>query len=464
MQIIDDEGNLFGLVNVIDALVILLVLAVGVAGAALVFGGFSHSTSDRATTNVTLDLGAQPEYIVESLNEGDTYSPTDNAQLTITDVHLTPQGSDTQVLVRARLQGEATNESIVYDGAPPRLGRELSISTDTYQVSGTVRDVGGSDAFTTNETTVQLRTTLPPSDAESLNSGDLVSVAGRTVATIDDVAVYDSGDPDQRVAYLTATLQTLGDGNQRSFGNTVLRRGTTITLPTDDVVVDGRIQQIGSGLEQATTQVLVSDTVNADTAIAIDEGDAYRVAGRDVGTVESVTAYGTNNPNRKRVYVGLNLTIIRDSALPKFGATGIREGASVPFQTPEYELSGSVERVGALEQRGQATDRTVTLQIRDVRPDLAQSIRVGAAESTGGTTVARITSVNRTSSSVILTSQDGNIFEREHPVNQDITFEANLSVRETTTGTTFKGNTIQRGSEVVLDLGDVTIRATVVSL
>jgi hypothetical protein len=567
MQIIDDEGDLFGFVNVIDALVVLLVLAVVVAGGTLVFGGSDQPEPepDLATTNVTLNLGTQPEYIIESLNEGDTYLPTDNTQLTVTDVHLTSQGSDTQVLARVRLQGEASGASVSYDGAPPRLGRELSISTDTYQVSGIVRDVGGSDAFTTNETTVQLRTTLHSSDAQSLNSGDSASVAGRTVATINDVAVYDGGDPNQRVAYLTATLQTLGGGTQTRFGNTVLRQGTTITLLTNDVVVNGRVQQIGSSLErettqvilrdtvsadsaaaitqgdtyrvadreiatvtsvtaydtndpsrkrvyvgvnlttlmhrespqfgptivregatvpfrteeyelagdvrhvgeplrQATTRLLVSDTVNADTAVAIDEGDTYRVAGRDVGTVESVTAYGTNNPNRKRVYVGLNLTTLNDGALPTFGATGIREGVSIPFRTPEYDLSGTVQRVGAVEQRGQATDRTVTLQIRDVRPDLAQSIRVGATETTGGTTVARITNVNRTSSSVILTSQDGNIFEREHPVNQDITFEANLSVRETTTGTTFKGNTIQRGSEIVLDLGDVTIRATVVSL
>jgi hypothetical protein len=38
MEVIDEEGRLFGAVNVVDALVVLLVLAVVVAGAALVFG------------------------------------------------------------------------------------------------------------------------------------------------------------------------------------------------------------------------------------------------------------------------------------------------------------------------------------------------------------------------------------------------------------------------------------------
>jgi len=34
--LLDDEGNLFGLINIIDALAVLLVLAVVIAGAALV--------------------------------------------------------------------------------------------------------------------------------------------------------------------------------------------------------------------------------------------------------------------------------------------------------------------------------------------------------------------------------------------------------------------------------------------
>jgi hypothetical protein len=464
MQIIDDEGNLFGLVNVIDALVVLLVLGVVVAGAALIFGGNDQPEPEPtlATTNVTLDLGAQPAYIVDQLNEGDSYSPTANTQLTITDLQFTPRESETQVLVRAQLRGIETGESIGYDGAPPRLGRNVGIATDSYVVNGTIRDVGGSAGFATDQTTVQLRTSLSSSDARSLDSGDSVSVAGRPLATIDDVTVYDGGD--RQIAYVTATLQTITGGDRPQFGATALREGVSITLPTDDVVVDGQIQGVGSGVERDTTQVLVRDTVSSETAVAIDEGDAYRVAGRDIATVESVAAYGTNNPNQMRVYVGLDLTTIRHGDRPAFGATTVREGVTIPFQTPEYALGGTVERVGAIEQRGAATHRTVTLQMRNVAPDLARTIDAGVSESTGETTVARIEHVDRTNSTVILTSDDGNIYQREHPVNQDLTIEANLSVRETTTGTTFKGEPLQRGSQIVLDLGDQTIRATVVSL
>ncbi|PYZ02874.1 hypothetical protein C8039_08195 [Halogeometricum sp. wsp3] len=52
---LDEDGNLFGLVNVVDALAALLVIAVVVAGAALVLQSEPESPV-QIHTNVTLDL------------------------------------------------------------------------------------------------------------------------------------------------------------------------------------------------------------------------------------------------------------------------------------------------------------------------------------------------------------------------------------------------------------------------
>jgi len=59
--IIDDEGRLFGAVNIIDALVVLFVVAVIVAGVALVFGGDPEPEPDIDSTYATLDLGTQSD-------------------------------------------------------------------------------------------------------------------------------------------------------------------------------------------------------------------------------------------------------------------------------------------------------------------------------------------------------------------------------------------------------------------
>ncbi|WP_313692501.1 DUF4330 family protein [Halorarum halobium] len=368
MDLIDDEGDLFGVVNVVDALAVLLVLAVVVAGATFVLQPDPEpEPPDRSSTHATLDLGTQPDFIVAQLNEGDSYEPAANTNLTITDVSLQPRGNgDTAVLLRVELVGETATtdngETITYADAPPRLGRSLDVVTPTYQVSG--------------------------------------------------------------------TITALGSGP---------------TIPT------------------AEREVLLAATVDSETASGIRTGDEYTLRQRTVGTVRSVHVYGTGNPDRKRVLLGLTLDAHETGDGARFAGRDLREGNSVPFRTADYSLSGTIQRVGATEPRGDPATRTVTLQLRDLPPQLADSVRAGMTETANGDTLARVTDVERDNATVVLTSDDGNIYEREHPVNQDLTLTAELAVRETSTGLTFKGRSVQQGSTVVLDLGSVTVSATVVS-
>jgi|AntDeeMetagen285_2_1112576.scaffolds.fasta_scaffold03960_2 hypothetical protein len=369
MEILDEKGRLFGAVNVVDALVVLLVLAVVAAGAALVLGGNDSTPDDSdeldlASTHATLDMGTQPEYIVAQLNEGDTYSPGGNDNLTVTDVHLEPRSNgDAAALLRVRLEGDATSESFQYDGAPPRLGRELQVVTDQYQVSGVVTGTGENDAVETTE-----------------------------------------------------------------------------------------------------RQVLVEGTVHTDTASEIREGDTFTLRERTVATVESVEVFGTDAPDRKRVRLGLTLNARQTSEGAQFAGQRLAEGAEIPLRTDDYRLSLAVQRVGTTEPRGEPTTRTVTLQIEDVDPGLATAIEAGMTESVNDRTVATLTDVERERSTVILVSEDGDVYERDHPRNLDVTMTADLAVRETGGGLKFKGESLQYGSTVTLDLGSVTVEATVASL
>jgi len=71
MPVLDDEGRLFGAVNVVDALVVLFVLAVAVAGVALVTGaGDGTADPEPETRTVVVQTGAQPDYVVEAIEEG----------------------------------------------------------------------------------------------------------------------------------------------------------------------------------------------------------------------------------------------------------------------------------------------------------------------------------------------------------------------------------------------------------
>ena len=372
MEILDEKGRLFGVVNVVDALVVLLVLAVVAAGAvdalvvllvlavvaagaALVLGSDStpddSGEPDLASTHATLDLGTQPEYILAQLEEGDTYSPGGTDNLTITDVRLEPRtNGDTAAVVRVELETElGDDDTIQYDGAPPRLGRTLQVVTDEYLVEGTITDTGDESAIQTTE-----------------------------------------------------------------------------------------------------REVLTVTTVDAETAANIDEGDTFTLRERTLAAVESVNVYGTDSPDEKRVFLGLTLDARQTENAAHFAGKRISEGASIPFRTSEYDLTGEIRRVGTTEPRGDAATRTVTLRIENASPEFADAIEPGMTESVNGVTVAAVTDVD--------------LYERNHPRNVDVTLTADLAVRETPAGVTFKGQTIQYRSRVTLDLGTVTVRATVASL
>lgn len=364
--ILDDEGKLFGAVNVVDALVLLLVLAVLVAGAGLVLGGDDTApapTPETETTFVTLDIGTQPDYIVTALNEGDTYTPGNASNLTITDIYLAPQGDQTRVVARARLEGTTASGTLEYANAPPRLGRTLDISTDAYNVSGRISDVGGDSSLNTSTTTVVLRDTVPAADANAVTAGDEITVAGRTAATIEEVAVYPTGNPENRRILVETNLSAHTQQNVRRFGGTTLRAGQQLTLPGPGYTLDGRIKRVDGGLD--------SDSL---------------------------------------------------------------------------------------------TNRTVTLELTRAQPEIAAAIQPGQTERAGGRTTAYVTAVATEPTPIIATAQNGSVVVSDHPRLRDVTLTTELRVSETVDGIEFRGQRLQYGSTVVLDLGPVTVQTTVAAI
>jgi len=363
VNLIDDDGNLFGVLNLVDALVVLVVLAVVVAGVAFVLSSGSDDTApDTATRYATLDLGTQPAYVATLVTEGDTVAPSDAENLTVTDVYATDTDDGRHLYARVRING-TSDDAVTYDGDPLRVGRDLSLTTPDYAADGTITAV-------------------------------------------------DDANPD---------------------------------LPTDE------------------TDVLLRTNLSADTADAIRRGDEYRIDGRTVGTVRSVTASRTGD-GRTLAYVGVAYRTYRASDGSRFAGRPVREGVTLPLETDAYAFEGEVVRVGATEPRGAPATRTVRLEIEGADPDLADGLRSGMAERVRGETVAELTSVETEPSTMVLTSQDGNVYRRDHPVEEDVTLTADLRVRETNAGLRFKGGTLRQGRTVALDFGTVTVEATVVEV
>jgi hypothetical protein len=364
MNPIDDKGRLFGLVNLVDALVVLVTVGVVVAGTGVVFEDSPSPSPDTTTRYATIHLGTQPAYVTTLVTGGDAVRPSSEENLTITDVYTTETDDGRHLYARVRINGTLDDGVATYDGDPLRVGREISLTTDEYQTDGTITAV-------------------------------------------------DTENPD---------------------------------LPVGE------------------TNLLLRATLAADTVDAIRTGDEYRIDGRTVATVQSVTAYRTGNLSQVQAYVGVTYRTYHTSDGPRFADTPVREGASLPMETDTYAFTGQVVRLEATEINGQSATRTVQLKMENADPDLSDGLRTGMTERVHGDTVAELTNVTAEPSTMVLTSQDGNVYRREHPVEEDVRLTAELRVRETNAGVQFKGAPLRQGRTIFLDFGTVTVEATVVSV
>lgn len=112
----------------------------------------------------------------------------------------------------------------------------------------------------------------------------------------------------------------------------------------------------------------------------------------------------------------------------------------------------------------ETTPIQVTLQMTDVQPYLSDAIREGMSASDGNQTIATITEVERSPSTLIVTDQNGQVLVREHPTREDLSIVARIETHETAGGFTFKEEPVEIGSTITLDLGNVTIDGTVTAL
>jgi hypothetical protein len=357
--LIDSDGYLFGRVNAVDAVAVVLLSAIVVSGATFVLLDDPSQTTS-GTRYVTVDLGTQPSYVATLVSDGDTTVAANEASVTITDVYTTVSGSDRRVWVRARVTAPLDGDTVAYAGSPLRVGRRVELTTEEYTTGGTVTAVAAEN-------------------------------------------------PD---------------------------------LPTE------------------RTDVLLRTELATEAAADIERGQAFRIGGRPVATIRSVRAY-RSGADTTVAYVGVTYRTYRSADGPRFGDVAVRNGARLPVETDTYSFEGEVVGVGVLAPPGRTTTRTVTLTMQSVPPELSASLDAGLSERVRGETIARLTDVDVEPATVVLTSQDGNVYQRQHPVRTDVTMTAELQVRETGTGVRFKGSALRQGRTVVLDLGTVTVEATV---
>ena len=301
MELLDERGRLFGLINVIDALAVLFALAVVAAGVALVFSGESEQESELDTRYVTLDLGTQPDYVTERIDAGDVASPSNApGNLTITDVYVTPTGDGAvSVTARARINGRLQDQSnraspvFTFAGTSLVLGQQLTVRTDEYSISGTVTAVASDgESLDITTTNVVMEYSLPADIASDLSVGDRYRLNGETLATIESKRVYPGNTPFNRRVYLGLSLRTLTQEDRTQFGGRPVRPGNDFRLVFEPYDITGTVRELGRsslrGEVTTTTAVVELSDVSPERARNVRAGLTETVGGTQYAEITDV--------------------------------------------------------------------------------------------------------------------------------------------------------------------------------
>lgn len=294
MEVIDEQGRLFGLVNVIDALVVLLVAAVVVAGIALVAQG--PETDDPAavteTRYATVSFGALSPDIADAIETGDRLGLANGRQggstaggVNVTDVYRAPTAEgDVFVVARVAVTGQVKDGTFVVGGTPFSVATTLTVVDEGIELKGDVRSLRGSDPeLRTGSTPVVLETTVPAAVAQTVTEGEVYRVGTATGATVASVTVSPTGDPDSRLLQVGLRLETLSTTAGPQFAGRPVRVGEPLVVAPDETMLEGTLVARGTttppGTPTNATITVTWHNVNPTVADAVDVGAAERLRG-----------------------------------------------------------------------------------------------------------------------------------------------------------------------------------------
>ncbi|KAB7514641.1 DUF4330 family protein [Halosegnis rubeus] len=243
MELLDEHGRVFGIVNIIDLLVVLFVLAVAVAGIALVVGSdeSGEPSEQQVTRTVTVELGTHPPDGAALIESGTVTFAGQNH--TLTGVYRTPTDDGIRIVAAVRVDGIVEDDVFTTEGAELRYGTVRRLTTPAYTVEATVINIGQTEGIVTTSVTATLTANVSTAVADAVGTGDEYQLAGQTVVTVQDVTRGQTMGDRER---LTIEMQFVARDTVAGpmYGGEPIRIGRQLTVATDEYEFVGEVDSV----------------------------------------------------------------------------------------------------------------------------------------------------------------------------------------------------------------------------
>jgi len=242
MDVVDEDGNLFGVVNLVDALVVLFLLVTVAVGTAITTNVFTtvDTGPEPGGRYATVVVTGEPVDVADHVAVGDRIELSGGATGNVTDVALSITSDDPQSPSVSRLDGSAWLAIRVRVGQNVRLraGEVVRVQGESYELIGAAREI--------NEPTPDLEThsislsigVAHEAPVKGLTPGTGLSVGTHQYGTIDSIsrAGRSAGN---RSAVIAVTVTTVRLGETLYLGGKPVRIGSTYEFWTDRVRFSG---------------------------------------------------------------------------------------------------------------------------------------------------------------------------------------------------------------------------------
>jgi hypothetical protein len=242
MGLLDEDGNLLGVLNVVDLLVVVLLVGAVVGVAALVTVG-SGTDTETVTRHIDVAFPDESEVVTAGLAEGTVTIQRDDGR--ITDVAHGTAGGQLGTVARVRVTfsrpepADIGPDEAVLNQRVVVTGTRVRLSTGDVDALGRVRAVGQFDpAFERVPATVVVEADVPPAVASSISPGDRHRVGNATLAAVEAV------DRDGSATSVTLTLSARTRNGGLYYGTERLRPGTDIRFATTDYEFRGTVTEV----------------------------------------------------------------------------------------------------------------------------------------------------------------------------------------------------------------------------
>jgi len=227
------------------------------------------------------------------------------------------------------------------------------------------------------------------------------------------------------------------------------------------------IKAVFYGDEDAMTTVRLKASLQPSYIYEnIKVGDAIVVNGDNSSKVLDVFVLDEVERERDILILTKLKTEIDDDGKVFFDGKELKIGKVLEYFSTERVVFEEVKVVdfGSGSDVYNYENMTITVMRSDVDPWVADALLVGSQEIVGDEVKAEVVSKEVVPYNMIIVSEDGNVYERDHPINKDVEFKVEVVARKEAGDYLYHNSELKIGSGIKLNFDGLEFKGNIIDV